>query len=159
MSWEDILKQFNLTELSKLITQLQTIQEAIEKMNLEEVSEMYGKQANNGLRDALHGLIMIEQPKNYEAYIKNYRNELTLQKREITVGQAKIVKYEPNYLRTIQQDAEVIADLAFDIEKINPSALDKALMKEIVDSLRKIRMDLMPKLAESIETDGEGWFI
>lgn len=70
----------------------------------------------------------------------------------------KIVKYEPNYLRTIQQDAEVIADLAFDIEKKNPSALDKALMKEIVDSLRKIRMDLMPKLAESIETDGEGWF-
>ena len=70
----------------------------------------------------------------------------------------EIVKYEPNYLRTIQQDAEVIADLAADIEKKNPSALDKALMKEIVDSLRKIRMDLMPKLAESIETDGEGWF-
>tara|TARA_X000001382_G_scaffold63287_2_gene43790 strand:- start:346 stop:573 length:228 start_codon:yes stop_codon:yes gene_type:complete len=70
----------------------------------------------------------------------------------------EIVKYEPNYLRDIQQDAEVIADLAADIEKKNPSALDKALMKEIVDSLRKIRMDLMPKLAESIETDGEGWF-
>tara|TARA_R110000824_G_C14833350_1_gene638128 strand:+ start:339 stop:566 length:228 start_codon:yes stop_codon:yes gene_type:complete len=70
----------------------------------------------------------------------------------------EIVKYEPNYLRDIQQDAEVIADLAADIEKKNPSALDKALMKEIVDSLKKIRMDLMPKLAESIETDGEGWF-
>lgn len=70
----------------------------------------------------------------------------------------EIVKYEPNYLRDIQQDAEVIADLAADIEKKNPSALDKALMKEIVDSLRKIRMDLMPKLAEGIETDGEGWF-
>ena len=70
----------------------------------------------------------------------------------------EIVKYEPNYLRDIQQDAEVIADLAADIEKKNPSSLDKALMKEIVDSLRKIRMDLMPKLAESIETDGEGWF-
>lgn len=70
----------------------------------------------------------------------------------------EIVKYEPNYLRDIQQNAEVIADLAADIEKKNPSALDKALMKEIVDSLRKIRMDLMPKLAESIETDGEGWF-
>lgn len=70
----------------------------------------------------------------------------------------EIVKYEPNYLRDIQQNAEVIADLAADIEKKNPSALDKALMKEIVDSLRKIRMNLMPKLAESIETDGEGWF-
>ena len=77
---------------------------------------------------------------------------------EITMSWKEIVKYEPNYLRTIQQDAEVIADLAADIEKKNPSALDKALMKEIVDSLRKIRMDLMPKLAESIETDGEGWF-
>jgi len=75
MSWEEILKQFNLSELSKLITQLQTIQEAIKKMNLEEVSEMYGKEANNGLRDAVHGLIMIE-------------HEPTLQKREITVGQA-----------------------------------------------------------------------
>jgi len=70
----------------------------------------------------------------------------------------KIVKYYPNYLRDIQQDAEAIELLAYDIEKKNPSALDKALMKEIVDSLKKIRFDLMPKLAESIETDGEGWF-
>ena len=70
----------------------------------------------------------------------------------------EIVKYDPNYLREIQHDGQLIADLAVDIEKKNPSALDKALMKEIVDSLRKIRMDLMPKLAESIETDGEGWF-
>tara|TARA_B100001939_G_C16788242_1_gene550148 strand:- start:473 stop:859 length:387 start_codon:yes stop_codon:yes gene_type:complete len=60
MSWENILKQFNLSELSELITQLQTIQEAIKKMNLEEVSEMYGKKANDGLRNAIDGLIMIE---------------------------------------------------------------------------------------------------
>jgi len=60
MSWENILKQFNLSDLSKLITQLQTIQEEIKKMNLEEVSEMYGKRANDGLRDAIDGLIMIE---------------------------------------------------------------------------------------------------
>ena len=75
MKWENILKQFNLAELSKLITQLQTIQAAIEKMNLEEVSEKYGKQANNGLLEAVTALIMME-------------HEPTLQKREITVGQA-----------------------------------------------------------------------
>lgn len=74
MNWQNVLKQFNLSDLSKLVTQLQTIQEAIEKMNLEEVSEMYGKKANDGLRDAVDGLIMIEY-------------EPTLQKREITVGQ------------------------------------------------------------------------
>tara|TARA_X000001388_G_C2231485_1_gene123351 strand:- start:2380 stop:2769 length:390 start_codon:yes stop_codon:yes gene_type:complete len=75
MSWESILKQFNLTELSKLITQLQTIQEGIQKMNLEEVSEMYGKSANKRLQNAIVDLIMIEK-------------EPTLQKREIRVGQA-----------------------------------------------------------------------
>jgi hypothetical protein len=31
-------------------------------------------------------------------------------------------------------------------------------MKTIVDSLRNIKEELMPKLADSIETDGEGWF-
>jgi len=75
MSWENILKQFNLTELSKLITQLQTIQEGIQKMNLEEVSEMYGESANKRLHNAIVDLIMIEK-------------EPTLQKREIRVGQA-----------------------------------------------------------------------
>jgi hypothetical protein len=75
MNWEDILKQFNLTELSKLITQLHTIQEEIQKMNLEEVSEMYGKSANEKLQAAIVNLIMIE-------------HEPTLQKREIRVGQA-----------------------------------------------------------------------
>ena len=60
MSWQEIIKQSNLSELSKIITQLQTFQESIKKMNLEEISEMYGKKANDGLRDAIDGLIMIE---------------------------------------------------------------------------------------------------
>ena len=70
MSWKGIIKQFDVGELSKLITQLQTIQEEVKKMNLEEVDEMYGKKANDGLRDAIDGLIMIEYDPNVGKFKK-----------------------------------------------------------------------------------------
>jgi hypothetical protein len=70
----------------------------------------------------------------------------------------EIVKYDPNYLREIQNYGNDIEKIALEIEKKNPSSLDKQLMKTIVDSLRNIKEELMPKLADSIETDGEGWF-
>ena len=66
--------------------------------------------------------------------------------------------YDPNYLREIQSYSNTVEKLALNIEKKNPSSLDNQLLKTIVDSLRNIKEELMPKLAESIETDGEGWF-